>query len=84
MKDNSITYKLERWSIRNIIVEKLRNCLIKNSKPSPCVLDITTSVNRNSIEITVSDDITLEELSALDKLVKSTESILYDKLKEQT
>jgi len=79
---STIVYKIDKWSVRNTVVRNLNDALIYIPIPSPVVLKISNGVNRNSIDIIVSDDITPSDLEALDSLVKVTETILYDKLSE--
>ena len=79
---STIVYKIDKWSIRNTLVVKLKDALVDNPTPSPVILDVDYGVNKNRINITVSSDITPLELDALDKLIKSLESILFDRLSE--
>lgn len=79
---STIVYKIDKWSVRNAVVRNLNDALIYITIPSPVVLKISNGINRNSIDIIVSDDITPSDLEALDSLVKVTETILYDKLSE--
>lgn len=79
---STIVYKIEKWSIRNTLVVKLKDALVDNPTPSPVILGVDYGVNKNGINVTVSSDITPLELDALDKLIKSLESILFDRLSE--
>ncbi len=79
---STIVYKIDKWSVRNTLIVKLKDALVDNPTPSPVILGVKYGVNKNEINVTVSSDITPLELDALDKLIKSLESILFDKLTE--
>lgn len=79
---STIVYKIDKWSVRNILVAKLNDALILNNTPSPIVLKVENGVHRNSLNITLSADVLPTDLTALDNLIKASESILYDKLSE--